>query len=217
LPHTPHNNNKSNRADSEPYISTFSRKRSGTSLTLPPLDHRAYVRAKRGGRVRTVPTSRVSSSKLSGPDPIIGKRSRSANNKQGKAIKTQNLNSVDTGRMLGSDWLAHLDVNQGNQSRSDNGEPEQDNPLTDRIKSINKHKNELENIGRRRLSKVETVRVLRARSALLQPLTSPPLDHGGMVPMPKHPQLITGFPSHFQPLLLKPGDTRPEDKKKKRR
>lgn len=64
----------------------------------------------------------------------------------------------------------------------------------------------------RRLTKVETVRVLRARSALLLPLPPPPL--------PPHPSLAGGYPSSSlshpslssTPLVLKS-----EDRKKKRR
>jgi len=187
---------------------SFSRKRSGTSLTLPPLDHRGYVRPRRGGRVRTVPTSRVSSSKLSRFEPVPGKRSRSASGKagQGQAIHVQNLAMADdSNQVQGNDWFSRLDASfGGKRSRSASQEPDMA-LLTNREEAANiKQKTDLEKIGRRRLSKVETVRVLRARSALLLPLPAPP-------PIP--------LPTHYQPIVLK-SDTnisRTEERKKKRR
>jgi len=62
----------------------------------------------------------------------------------------------------------------------------------------------------RRLTKVETVRVLRARSALLLPLPPPPL--------PPHPSLAGGYPSLSHPSLSStPLVLKSEDRKKKRR
>lgn len=211
LPQTT-NNNKSKRADTDPYIVSLSRKRSGASLTLPPLDHRAYYRAKRGGKVRTVPTSRVSSSKLSRLELTPGKRSRSANNKQIKQTAIQNTETIGSGELLGSEWLERLDASQGKRSRADSQEPDQANAMTEHSKHMNKHKTAMDNIGRRRLSKVETVRVLRARSGFLAPLPTPPTPilMAGIMPGPSHKPM----PSHFQ---LKSEERRTEDRKKKRR
>jgi hypothetical protein len=162
-------------------------------LTLPPLDHRGYVRPRRGGRIRTVPTSRVSSSKLSRLEPVSGKRSRSANNKAGQIVEP-----ISDKQVLGSDWLTRLDPLPGKRSRSASEEPELKLLVERSPEPTSKGKVvEGDKIGRRRLSKVETVRVLRARSALMLPLPSPPL-----VP-------------HFHPLVLKSDGT--EERKKKRR
>lgn len=157
--------------------------------------------------MRTVPTSRVSSSKLSRLELTPGKRSRSANNKQIKQTAIQNTETIGTGELLGSEWLERLDASQGKRSRSESQELDQSNAITEHSKHMNKHKNAMDNIGRRRLSKVETVRVLRARSGFLAPLPTPPtpLVMAGMIPGPSHKQI----PPHFH--------LKSEERKKKRR
>jgi len=158
----------------------------------------AYYRAKKGGRARTVSSSQVSSSKL---ERTPSKRSRSATNKQVQKTAIQN---IDIGKLPGSDLLEHLDASQGKRRRPDNQDP-------DRSKHTDKHKNTMDNIRRRQLSKVETVRVLRARSGFLAPITTPPIPliMAGIIPGPSH------RPSHFQP-LLNSEDRRTEGRKKKR-
>jgi len=160
-------------------------------MTLPPLDHRAYYQTRRG-KVRTVPTSRESSSKLSRLEPTPSKRSWSANNKQIHQTAIQNLDNIGTRELL-----ERLDASQGKRSKPDSQDPD------------SKHKN----IGRGRLTKVETVQVLRARSGLMAPFPTPPLAMTGIMPGSSHQPV----PSHLQPLLLKSEERRTEDKKKKRR
>lgn len=154
---------------------------------------------------RTVPGSRVGSSKLSrlevsgGP----GKRSRSAASKSlGQPIPVHNLAEAAAGD---GDWfgdgkhpasVAAAAAGQGKRSRS--ASEEVDIALS--LSHHDKFKGELDKIGRRRLSKVETVRVLRARSALLLPLPPPPL-----------------VPHYPLPLVLKSEERGEGDKKTKKR
>jgi len=148
--------------------------------------------------VKTAPTSQESSSKLLSLEPKPGKRSRSTNNKQ--VLPTVIHNTDTTGKLPGSELLERVDVSQGKRSRSDSQESDHA-----------KHKNVMDNIRRRQLSKVETVRVLRARSGFLAPIAIPPLFIAGIIPGSSQP------PSHFQPFLLKPEERQTGDRKKKRR
>ena len=130
----------------------------------------------RRSRVRTVPNSRAHSSKFTRleVEPVLGKRSRSTSE---EVTGQPSLEVRGTESLLqfqsSEDVVPHYTTaNTANTSYT--GRP-------------------------RRLAKVETIRVLRARSALLLPLSSP---------------TIPALPSSMsvQPLVLKS-----EDRKKKRR
>lgn len=169
------NNNKT--AKSSPFLLQYSRKSlfSRSSNTLPPLAP-GQTRSRRG-RVRTVPSSRANSSKLSRLElePVLGKRSRSAS-------EEPNYTQV-----------SHSPTNHALEIRgSETG-------LQSPTKEENHHHHHHHHSRPRRLTKVETVRVLRARSALLLPLPSPSI--------PSHPPAM-----QVQPLVLKS-----EERKKKRR
>jgi len=161
-----------------PYLVQYSRKR--PSNTLPPLGP-GSPRSRRG-RVRTVPSSRANSSKQSRVDP-----SDSSPGHQSKRSRSASEEPWDSSTIATSG----LEI-RGSESQI---HPEPSSPSHQGSRP-------------RRLTKVETVRVLRARSALLLPLPPPPL--------PPHPSLAGGYPSHpslsSTPLVLKS-----EDRKKKRR
>jgi len=164
-----------------PYLVQYSRKR--PSNALPPLGP-GSPRSRRG-RVRTVPSSRANSSKQSRVDPSESsgqsKRSRSASE------EPWDSSTAASGlEIRGSESQIHREA-----------EPSYSSP--------SHHSNRP-----RRLTKVETVRVLRARSALLLPLPPPPL--------PPHPSLAGGYPSLSHPSLSStPLVLKSEDRKKKRR
>lgn len=167
------NNNKTVKSPS--YLLQYSRKR--TSNTLPPLA--ATQTRSRRGRVRTVPSSRANSSKQSRLElePVLGKRSRSASEEPTYSPHHHHTHSPSL-EIRGSETL-----------------------LQSHPKEDGKHSHSHHHQGRpRRLTKVETIRVLRARSALLLPLPSSPLPSA-------HQSSI-----QVQPLVLKS-----EDRKKKRR
>lgn len=168
---SPTNNNKSGK--SSPFLLQYSRKRS--SNLLPPLGQGDHQRARRS-RVRTVPSSRTSSSKLSRleVEPVLGKRSRSASE---EVASQPSLEVRGTESLL--QFQSSEDVMPLYTSANTSATPYMGRP--------------------RRLAKVETIRVLRARSALLLPLSSPSI--------PSLPSSMS-----VQPLLLKS-----EDRKKKRR
>jgi len=170
--------NNNKTAKPPPYLVQYSRKR--PSNTLPPLGP-GSPRSRRG-RVRTVPSSRANSSKQSRLEQeSVGqsKRSRSASEEPWDS----GLTSHPGLEIRGSESQIHRETETGFSPSHHPARP-------------------------RRLTKVETVRVLRARSALLLPLPPPPL--------PPHPSLAGGVSSYpalnTTPLVLKS-----EDRKKKRR
>jgi len=174
------NNNKT--VKSPPFLLQYSRKSlfSRTSSTLPPLAP-GQQRSRRG-RVRTVPSSRANSSKLSRLElePVLGKRSRSASEELNYTQVSHNPSQNHTGHhsaleIRGSETLLQSPSKEEGQHRHHH--PSRP----------------------RRLTKVETVRVLRARSALLLPMPAPSL--------PAHQPSM-----QVQPLVLKS-----EERKKKRR
>jgi len=182
------NNNKTVKPP--PYLVHYSRKR--PSNTLPPLGP-GSPRSRRG-RVRTVPSSRANSSKQSRVDPTESsggqsKRSRSASEEPWDSSTSTTAAGGVSGQQLeirGSESQIHREASEPYSSPSH-------------------HSNRP-----RRLTKVETVRVLRARSALLLPLPPPPL--------PPHPSLAGGYPSLSHPSLSStPLVLKSEDRKKKRR
>ena len=130
----------------------------------------------RRSRVRTVPSSRTSSSKLSRleVEPVLGKRSRSASEEVSAQPSLEVRGTESLLQFHSNDDVLPLYTTANTNSTSFTTRP-------------------------RRLAKVETIRVLRARSALLLPLSSP---------------TIPSLPSSMsvQPLVLKS-----EDRKKKRR
>lgn len=137
--------------------------------------------------MRTVPSSRANSSKFSRLElePVLGKRSRSA---------SEEPLSLSISGQVSSSPQPNLEV-RGTESLLQFQNSEDVLPL---YTSANSSANT--QAGRpRRLAKVETIRVLRARSALLLPLPSPHI--------PSLPASMS-----VQPLVLKS-----EDRKKKRR
>ena len=150
--------------------------------------------------MRTVPNSRANSSKQSKLElePVLGKRSRSAS-------EEPLMTSLGSGRVSGPPRAAlspsPLEI-RGTESLLQFTSPEDapgpvytqaQGPPSPRGQGGHRHS------GPRRLAKVETIRVLRARSALLLPLPPPA--------MPSLPPSLS-----CQPLVLKS-----EDRKKKRR
>ena len=139
--------------------------------------------------MRTVPSSRANSSKFSRLElePVLGKRSRSASEEPLSL-------SISSHHQVSSSPQPNLEV-RGTESLLQFQNSEDVLPLyTTANSSAASH------AGRpRRLAKVETIRVLRARSALLLPLPSPHI--------PSLPASMS-----VQPLVLKS-----EDRKKKRR
>ena len=126
-----------------------------------------------------MPSSRTNSSKFSRleVEPVLGKRSRSASEEVSQVSSQPNLEVRGTESLLqfqNSEDVMPLYTSVNTSATSYTGRP-------------------------RRLAKVETIRVLRARSALLLPLSSP-----SMASLPSSMSV--------QPLLLKS-----EDRKKKRR
>jgi len=178
------NNNKITK--SPPYILQYSRKRS--SNNLPPIGPNSP--RSRLGRVRTVPSSRANSSKQQREGEQTGqiKRSRSASE---EPWQQQNDHASSTIHLGGS----NLEI-RGNESQI-----HRDSLTSQQNASASRP---------RRLTKVETIRVLRARSALLLPLPPPAL--------PPHPSFTAGsFPSHPSPLTSQPLLLKSEERKKKRR
>ena len=126
--------------------------------------------------MRTVPSSRTSSSKLSRleVEPVLGKRSRSASEEVSAQPSLEVRGTESLLQFHSNDDVLPLYTTANTNSTSFTARP-------------------------RRLAKVETIRVLRARSALLLPLSSPT--------MPSLPSSMS-----VQPLVVKS-----EDRKKKRR
>lgn len=190
---SPNNNNKivspHHTQDRPPnyLLHHYSRKRANS--TLPPLGP-GSPRSRKGRVTRTVPSSRAGSSKLSrlevdGAGGMIGKRSRSASEEAYNHLSSKIVQPTS------NSLLQHS--SSSNQLRSVS------NPL------ISTHQPTSPTHSRpRRLTKVETVRVLRARSALLLPLTTPTLNPHHPLQSPQHLPL--------QQLLVSS-----EERKKKRR
>lgn len=186
------NNNKT--VKSPPFLLQYSRKSlfSRTSNTLPPLPP-SHQRSRRG-RVRTVPSSRANSSKLSRIElePVLGKRSRSASEEPNYAQISHNPSQVS--HNPSPNHMGNINALEIRGSET---------PLQSPSKEEGQHHHHHHHPSRpRRLTKVETVRVLRARSALLHPLVSP--SHSSHSSHPPSMQV--------QPLVLKS-----EERKKKRR
>jgi len=148
-----------------------------------------------------VPNSRANSSKQSKLElePVLGKRSRSASE---EALTS--LTSLASSRVShaprgspGPATSSPLEI-RGTESLLQFTSPE-DTPGPVYTSGHSPHGHAPRHSGPRRLAKVETIRVLRARSALLLPLPSPA--------MPSLPPSLS-----CQPLVLKS-----EDRKKKRR
>jgi len=183
---SPINNNKNGKSSPSPFLFNYSRKRSGN--ILPPLT--SGDQRPRRSRVRTVPNSRANSSKHSKLDqePVLGKRSRSAS-EEPFSLTGNHVSLVPDPAYRGTG----NGINNGLEVRGTESllqfAPLEDTPPVYTSSHVNKP---------RRLAKVETIRVLRARSALLLPTPSPTLS----------------IPSSLscQPLVLKS-----EDRKKKRR
>ena len=201
-----------------PHLSLFYR----PSNALPPLPP-GSPRSRRG-RVRTVPSSRANSSKLSRLEGDSGqsKRSRSASEEPWEMSGGLEVR--------GSESPIHRDPEQYRE----HGEPYSPSHQPSRPRRLTKvmerrHQEKafrlqatIEDGGfRNRIYllialplQVETVRVLRARSALLLPLPPPPL--------PPHPTLAGGYSSHpalpsHPSLSSTPMVLKSEDRKKKRR
>lgn len=185
------NNNKTVKPP--PYLVQYSRKR--PSNTLPPLGP-GSPRSRRG-RVRTVPSSRTNSSKLSRVDPSES----GSGQQQSKRSRSASEEPWDS-----STATSGLEIRSGDQTGLEiRGSESQIHREAEPYSSPSHHSNRP-----RRLTKVETVRVLRARSALLLPLPPPPL--------PPHPSLAGGYPSLSHPSLSStPLVLKSEDRKKKRR
>lgn len=173
------NNNKTVR--SSPFHLQYSRKRTGN--TLPPL--LPGQQRPRQSRVRTVPSSRQNSSKLSRLDSL--ELDQTATSPAAQPSKRSRSASEDAINYLS---LSPDPVTNLNPPTNNNLEP-------GREAGRGKTGGQADILARpRRLTKVETVRVLRARSALLLPLPPPALPA---------PMTVT-------PFVLKS-----EDRKKKRR
>ena len=159
------------------------------------LKYIVFYRSRRS-RVRTVPNSRANSSKQTKLDmePVLGKRSRSASEEPfSSPLSSSHVSHVPghTGHVSSSGHSGHngLEI-RGTESLLQFTNAE-DHPTL--FTTAHSH------LSRpRRLAKVETIRVLRARSALLLPLSSP------------SPSITSSL--SCQPLVLKS-----EDRKKKRR
>jgi len=192
---SPINNNKSGKSSpSSPFMLHYSRKRSGH--TLPPLANGPADQRTRRSRVRTVPNSRANSSKLSKleTEPIFGKRSRSASEEPLNSSSSLIGNHVS--HVPHVSHVTHGQTNgleiRGTESLLQFTSAEDNPPIF-----TSAHSHAHAHVTRpRRLAKVETIRVLRARSALLLPLPTPSIS----------PSISC------QPLVLKS-----EDRKKKRR
>jgi len=143
--------------------------------------------------VRTVPNSRANSSKQSKLElePVLGKRSRSASEEALTSLASSRVSHAPRGTP------SPLEI-RGTESLLQFTSPE-DTPGPVYTSAHSPHGHAPRHSGPRRLAKVETIRVLRARSALLLPLPSPA--------MPSLPPSLS-----CQPLVLKS-----EDRKKKRR
>jgi len=190
---SPINNNKNGKYSPSPFFLQYSRKRS--SNILPPLSL-GEQRARRS-RVRTVPNSRANSSKQSKLElePVLGKRSRSASEEALTSLASSRVSHAPRGSP-GPATSSPLEI-RGTESLLQFTSPE-DTPGPVYTSGHSPH-GHTRHSGPRRLAKVETIRVLRARSALLLPLPSPA--------MPSLPPSLS-----CQPLVLKS-----EDRKKKRR
>ena len=157
----------------------------------------------RRSRVRTVPNSRANSSKHSKLDmePVLGKRSRSASEEPfmvGNHVA--HVSSGTSGTSSGHNNNS-LEI-RGTESLLQFTSAEDNPPLFSSAHSGHAPHQPPHMTRPRRLAKVETIRVLRARSALLLPLPSP-----GVPPISSIPSSLS-----CQPLVLKS-----EDRKKKRR
>lgn len=170
----------------------YSRKRANS--TLPPLGP-GSPRSRKGRVTRTVPSSRAGSSKLSrleveGAGGMIGKRSRSASEEAYNHLSSKIIQPTS------NSILQHS--TNSNQLRSVS------NPLISSTTTTQSPTSPIHHNRPRRLTKVETVRVLRARSALLLPLNAPTLNPHHPLQSPQHLPL--------QQLLVSS-----EERKKKRR
>ena len=165
-----------------------------------------FYRSRRS-RVRTVPNSRANSSKQTKLDmePVLGKRSRSASEEPfSSPLSSSHVSHVPghTGHVSSSGHTGHVSSSghSGHNGLEIRGTESllqftnaEDHPTLFTTAHAHSH------LSRpRRLAKVETIRVLRARSALLLPLSSP------------SPSITSSL--SCQPLVLKS-----EDRKKKRR
>ena len=152
--------------------------------------------------MRTVPNSRANSSKQSKLElePVLGKRSRSASEEPLTSLASSRVSHAPRGSPVTSS--SPLEI-RGAESLLQFTSPEDSpGPVYTQAHSgphSPHHGHAPRHSGPRRLAKVETIRVLRARSALLLPLPSPA--------MPSLPPSLS-----CQPLVLKS-----EDRKKKRR
>lgn len=148
--------------------------------------------------MRTVPNSRANSSKQSKLElePVLGKRSRSASEEALTSLASSRVSHAPRGTP-GPVTPSPLEI-RGTESLLQFTSPE-DTPGPVYTSAHSPHGHAPRHSGPRRLAKVETIRVLRARSALLLPLPSPA--------MPSLPPSLS-----CQPLVLKS-----EDRKKKRR
>jgi len=198
---SPINNNRSGKYSPSPFFLQYSRKRS--SNILPPLSL-GEQRARRS-RVRTVPNSRANSSKQSKLElePVLGKRSRSASEEPFTSLTSSRVSHAPRGSPGPvTTSPAPLEI-RGTESLSLFTSSPDDGPgpvYTQAPHTPHGHHGHAPRpSGPRRLAKVETIRVLRARSALLLPLPSPAI--------PSLPPSLS-----CQPLVLKS-----EDRKKKRR
>ena len=146
--------------------------------------------------MRTVPNSRANSSKQSKLElePVLGKRSRSASEDPFTSLTSSRVSHAPRGSP-GPVTTSPLEI-RGTESLSLFTSSPDDGPGPVYTQAPHTpHGHAPRPSGPRRLAKVETIRVLRARSALLLPLPSPSM-----------PSLSC------QPLVLKS-----EDRKKKRR
>lgn len=153
--------------------------------------------------MRTVPNSRANSSKQSKLElePVLGKRSRSASEEPFTSLTSSRVSHAPRGSPGPlTTSPSPLEI-RGTESLSLFTSSPDDGPgpvYTQAPHTPHGHHAPRPS-GPRRLAKVETIRVLRARSALLLPLPSPA--------MPSLPPSLS-----CQPLVLKS-----EDRKKKRR
>lgn len=200
---SPINNNRSGKYSPSPFfLQQYSRKRS--SNILPPLS--VGEQRSRRSRVRTVPSSRAGSSKQTKLElePVLGKRSRSASEEPLTSLSSLASPRVSQAHARTSPGLAAsssppLEI-RGTESLLQFTPASEDTPLyTQSHGHAHRSHAPSRHFGPRRLAKVETIRVLRARSALLLPLPSPAI-----------PALSPSI--SCQPLVLKS-----EDRKKKRR
>ncbi len=154
--------------------------------------------------MRTVPNSRANSSKQSKLElePVLGKRSRSASEEPFTSLASSRVSHAPRGSNGPvTPSPAPLEVRGTESLLQFTSAEDSPGPVYTSAHSgpHSPHGHGPRHSGPRRLAKVETIRVLRARSALLLPLPSPV--------MPSLPPSLS-----CQPLVLKS-----EDRKKKRR